>query len=1131
MLLVVNMILTFTLMILLQIPGHSLAQILYWLRGTSTTLYQYDTQASAGSRWTQLANAPGSFGYGAGLVYKGGYLYALRGNNVNPNQLYRYNPGGNSWDTMATIPIDVYIGGFLADGGANTLYACKAENTKLCYQYSISGDSWTAIADAPDRIYRGGSAASNGLDRMYATAGSGTSSYTDGLYTYIYETASSSFEESGNYVSPTHDLSAVYKYANLAVTYTSATNTTLTPYTRSSADGITWNSWVEATAEKNVGTNYEYKVGSTPKRYLEVKFEFTSGNGIYSGIIDDYAINYYQDIDTPINPSDLDAYTTATKSASITTNNWYNHAGPNFDWPDAEAANGASDGAGGSGVAGYYVYFGTDSGVNASESGSLVTESEYTASSLTSGETYYLRIQTIDEAGNFSSVNWAPYIYKYDSEVPANPSTVTVDPPGYTNTNSFLFEWSGATDSASLISEYCYKTGEDGSTDTCIEEASISGALAYKTGTNTFKLRAKDNAGNYASDYTTTSFYYSSVAPGAPQNLTASPTSSSTNEFAFSWDPPELFYGQQSGLRYYYSINQEPTSGNTNVVGLSETYLTADSYATQKGINTFYVVAKDEAGNLDYDTYASVEFTADTTAPGIARNIDISDVSIKETESWRLALSWDTPEATGSGVANYKIYRTTTEDADCTSSFTNFSFVATTSQTSYVDTGLEQAKTYYCVTSCDSTNECSAVSDTVSLYPDGRWRVAASMTASPSATVKTKTATITWSTNRTSNSFVQYGTASGNYGDEVGSSTHVTAHEVVLTGLEPGTTYYYKAIWTDEDGNTGESDELTFTTNPAPTVSTVKTSNVSISTAFVIFTIKNAIKASVEYGETLAYGKEESISTASNESTYTIQLDNLDEGTSYNYRIKAEDDEGNVYYSDNYTFETLPVPKILTLKVQQVVGMPTATLRIIWTSNTNISSIITYYPTATPSMAKDYINLTLLKTHEAIIKDLKDETKYTLVITGKDAVGNAAEYPAQKVKTATDFRAPLMENFNIETTITGVGDDARAKLAITWDTDEPATTQIEYGQGTSGEYSQTTQEDKALTTNHTVTVTGLQPAVIYHLRAVSKDKAKNVSHSDDSVIITPKSTKGALELVVENLSKTFGFLNGLNLKQ
>jgi hypothetical protein len=113
----------------------------------------------------------------------------------------------------------------------------------------------------------------------------------------------------------------------------------------------------------------------------------------------------------------------------------------------------------------------------------------------------------------------------------------------------------------------------------------------------------------------------------------------------------------------------------------------------------------------------------------------------------------------------------------------------------------------------------------------------------------------------------------------------------------------------------------------------------------------------------------------------------------------------------------------------------------------------------------------------------------------------------------------------IQSTVVGVGDEAKAQIIVSWDTDEPATTQVEYNLGTGNTYGQATTEDAALTSNHSVTITGLRPGQIYHLRAVSKDKAGNIGYSYDTVITTPKATKDALTIVIENLAKTFGFLN------
>lgn len=1101
------------------------SQYIYYARGGSTTsFYRYDTQGSAGSRWSTMAVAPATLGTGSDLIYKSGFIYTSRG--LNTTTFYRYSVSGNSWSTMTAITAAVNTDGFAVDGGdSNSFIVCRGGNTASCYKYSISGNSWSAIDNAVTN-YNAGAAGDSSTGRMFSIAGSsGTNAFSDGIHSFVMETASTSFQRTGNYISQVHDFTTVYKFGNLSVTYTAASSgTTLTPYTRSSSDNSTWTTWTAAASTKQNGSTSYYEIKSPDNRYLQVRFDLTSGDGLYTDVIDSYTVNYYTDATAPTNPTSLLSYSTATQSATINTNTWYAHTAPNFDWPDADAVGGATDSAGGSGVVGYYVYFGTDNTADPATTGVLQTTTAYTAGSLSSGSTYYLRIKTKDDGGNISATTWQPFIYKLDTTVPTNPTVVTADPPGYTATNSFDFTWNAGTDTDSGIAEYCYKTGAVGAVESCTASTTITDIAAYQSGANTFYVRAKDTAGNFASSYVNASYYYSSTAPSAPQNVEADPSTNTINEFSFSWDPPSTFSGAQENLRYYYSVNALPTANNVNQVGLSVTYLSAGAYATQAGANTFYVVAKDEAGNIDYNVYGSVTFTADTSAPGIPTDMEMADVSDKSTEAWKLAITWNAPTSTGSGIANYKLYRSTTTDASCSTSMTGFTLIGTTSEASYVNSNLSQQDYYYCVKACDSTGNCSAPSETVTMLPDGRWEAAPTLTASPSATVKTRSAKIAWSTNRTSSSFVKYGKESGTYGEEVGSSTQVTAHEVSLKELDPGATYYYKVLWTDEDGNTSSSSEYSFTTNAAPNVADVKITEVSISTAYITANITYATDATLQYGPTTSYGGTATIPVSKTGGLYSIKLEDLEQDTLYHMRIVAEDDEGNTYNGEDKTFQTLPVPKIINIKAQQVAGLPTATVRLLWSSNTEISTIVTYYPTAKPEQAKDKINLSRSLTHELVIGELIDETDYTILVKGRDIAGNEAIADVLKLKTAADLRAPEILNLTVESTIIGIGEDAKAQIIVCWDTDEPASTQVEYNLGTSTTYGSTTQEDTNLTTNHCATISGAQPAQIYQLRALSKDKSGNNGVSFDTVIVTPAETKDVLNLVVNKLSSTFGFL-------
>lgn len=1095
--------------------------------GTNNTFYRFDTQGSSGAKWLARAVTPGGLGYGAELVLNGNYIYSLRGQNVANNPFYRYDITANTWSDPAVsdLNIDVYNDGFASYGGDGNIYAARGENDNDFYKYSIANNLWTTLSNAPANVYYGGAGESDGVNKllMLTGAASGANTFNDGLYTYVMQTDSSGFEEAGAYTSSTHDLTSVYKWVNLQVDYVTADNANLTIQTRSSADNSTWSSWTAVASEKSRGTAYTYEIKSPVARYLQVKFSFTSADGIYSGVVNNYTINYYKDTTVPSNPqnSGLSAYSNNTPGSAVVSGNWYSHSNPYFDWPDSESTGGASDTNTGSGVAGYYVYFGTDSAAEPTSAGSLQTNSSYSASGLVDGSTYYLRIKTVDDALNVSTDVWAPFTYKYDGGASSAPADLVSDPSGYTSTDDFDFSWSTATSSGALVTEYCYKTGaETGiySTDQCTSDTFVAGIPSHKVGANTFYVRSKDEAGNY-SNYASAPYYYvdSGNAPAPPLNLAVTPSTNTENSFAFSWDAPatDTYYGSVSNLSYYYSINALPTARSTTATSVRN--LIAGPYATLPGENVFYVVTKDEAGNINYSNYASVTFIADTTAPGIPLNMDIADVSVKATSSWKIALSWEKPSE---GITDhYSIHRSTDG--------VTFSQIATSGGISYVDTKLTQQTYYYKVKACDSTNNCGVFSEIVDLFPDGKFVVAAGLTAEPVVSaITTRKATVSWATTRTADSRISYGTGSGDYFDEeVSNSIQATSHTLNLLNLSPGTTYYYVAKWTDEDGNTGESTEATFTTEPAPTTEEPQVKSMGLDTALIEFISKNAAKIRVYYGESSAFGGMEDIVTGSSEGTHTVQLSDLKDGTKYYYKINSFDSEGEEYEGEIHSFETLPRPKVKNIKISQVKGTARSTLLITWESNTSTSSIVTYYPVTAPGAAKDEVNLALKSgKHQMIIYDLEPQMTYAILVKGKDAVGNEAAGELQQIATSADSRPPQITDLKVEGEILGSGEEATAQLVVSYNTDEPASAQIEFGEGSGSTYSQKTQEDGSMTSHHLVVISGLTPSKVYHLRALSKDQYNNVGESVDKVVITPKAADNALDLVVSNMSLIFGFL-------
>ena len=77
---------------------------------------------------------------------------------------------------------------------------------------------------------------------------------------------------------------------------------------------------------------------------------------------------------------------------------------------------------------------------------------------------------------------------------------------------------------------------------------------------------------------------------------------------------------------------------------------------------------------------------------------------------------------------------------------------------------------------------------------------------------------------------------------------------------------------------------------------------------------------------------------------------------------------------------------------------------------------------------------------------------------------------------------------------------------ITWETDEPATSQVEYGK--TKDYGQTKKSDGEPTTNHKVRLTGLVSSTTYYFMVKSADKCGNEATKTEMLITLPEILVG-----------------------
>jgi peroxiredoxin len=125
----------------------------------------------------------------------------------------------------------------------------------------------------------------------------------------------------------------------------------------------------------------------------------------------------------------------------------------------------------------------------------------------------------------------------------------------------------------------------------------------------------------------------------------------------------------------------------------------------------------------------------------------------------------------------------------------------------------------------------------------------------------------------------------------------------------------------------------------------------------------------------------------------------------------------------------------------------------------------------------------LMTQHSVAVTGLNSQTRYHYKALSADAKENetTAEgdlWTLEEVKQVPLLLSAIMASNPTQST-----------ALVTWQSNQPATSQVEYG--TTESYGSITTPDTRLATGHSVTLTGLSPATTYHFRVRSKGSAGN----------------------------------------
>ncbi|MEI6144301.1 MAG: LamG domain-containing protein, partial [Candidatus Berkelbacteria bacterium] len=623
------------------------------------------------------------------------------------------------------------------------------------------------------------------------------------------------------------------------------------------------------------GSLDEAQISTVARSADWIKTEYNNQNDV--SVFYSLAATEAGDTIPPTNPTTINGYDTAAKGSLLANGSWNYFTNPYFEF------SGATDDS--SGIAGYYIYFGTDVSADPQTAGSYqvhaggtpATQYYTSGSTLATGSTYYLKIKTKDTNSNISAAATL-FTYKFDNIAPNPPEYVNVSPVGCSTQTSFTFNWPVAADAGgSDFKTYQYRRGTTG-TITDVVDTTLQ-AFAYQDGDNVLYVRTEDNAGNVSSWQT--SVFCSTAAiqvvsgpdvAAGPSSITATWVSSkATTGYVKVYDGNT--YISEQGLTNY------SLSHTVKVIGL----VPEKQYRYQ-------ITWTDQSGNLgESDWYT----TTTATAPQI-NNLTAQIISPTSAN-----ISWNSTVPAQFnleyGIGNYG---TTIPSTDFLNGYSG-----------KID-GLSSGETYQFrvdATGQDGTKFFAGQSVAMPPLPS-----IGSLKFQPIANRPDTAITVSWTTNTETTSSVFYGPV-GQAKVEVSTSDKIKDHKIDIGNLSDNSDYEIYATGIDQFGNVAKSLMETFKTaydtrppvmaNISTESSNIGTSSDSTAQITVGLTTDEPAKCMLEYGGGIS-GTTYSGRTTDDEifeTNHIAVISGLKPQSPYHFRINCSDKSGNKATSSDQT--------------------------------------------------------------------------------------------------------------------------------------------------------------------------------------------------------------------------------------
>ena len=560
-------------------------------------------------------------------------------------------------------------------------------------------------------------------------------------------------------------------------------------------------------------------------------------------------------------------------------------------------------------------------------------------------------------------------------------------------------------------------------------------------------------------------------------------------------------------LELRFSNNNNLSSDGKNLdSGQWISYVSSKHWLFNTENTSVYYQVRDKYGNI-----SNGGNVASGKTPIEPQNILYQDVSSIATSEWREFIAWGESSEPISEFKNYLVYRSSNG-----SDYEQIYIQPDKTVNFLIDNNLETNLTYYYrVVTEDTNGNISPYSDVINDRPDGQ---GGSDLTPPDIynvqveSVNTQSAKISWETDEISDSLVEYiDINDGNFDDALGvgvasmldNENNLGKHEVILTGLLPNQTYYFRVKSTDPNSNTAVgvlgSEGYSFTTITGPIISSVNVSEIANNQAMISWETDVPSDSYVFYtvnpGPSFDYqaGLVESVTD------HSVILNNLTKGTTYYFYVKSgvsEDRniiEGQMNYFSFTTTADNIIPIIFFDPDVNIRNLNDNSVQISWTTSKQTNSQIEYG--FDDNYGNSLVNSNYNINHVYDLNGLIKGTTYYVRLNNIDANGNRASEQVFTFITTdtTDYDSPIISEIIVDPIFD-------TSVIIDWKTDEPANSLVEYGLE-PGIYT-ASSTSSSFNVDHSQIIQGLNIKTTYYYRVISDDVNGNHSFSDELFFTT-----------------------------